>query len=219
MIRGAIFDLDGTLLDSMFIWDTVGETYLRSLGYEPEENLNETFKTMSLYQAACHYKKKYGVPLTVEEIMNGVNAMIEHYYMDEVVLKPGAKEFLKQLQEKDVRMCIATATDWYLAEAALARCGVRARFSEIFTCTVVGQGKDKPAIYRKALRHLQTGAEKTIVFEDALYAIQTAKADGFITAAVYDPCEKKQAEVKRLADCYIVDYRDMNHFWKFAESI
>ncbi len=219
MIRGAIFDLDGTLLDSMFIWDTAGEAYLRSLGYEPKENLNETFKAMSLYQAACYCKKEYGISLTVEEMMNGVNAMIEHYYMDEAVLKPGAKAFLKQLLEKGVSMCIATATDRYLVEAALARCGVSAWFSEIFTCTAVGQGKDNPAIYRKALSHLQTGKEKTVVFEDALYAIKTAKADGFITAAVYDPYEKKQEDVKRLADCYIIDYRDTNNFWKLAESL
>ena len=83
-LDGAIFDLDGTLLDSMFIWDTIGEDYLRSLGLEPRDGLREAFKTMSLYQAACFYQREYQVPGTTEEIMAGVNGMIEHFYRDEV---------------------------------------------------------------------------------------------------------------------------------------
>ena len=97
MIKGAIFDLDGTLFDSMFIWDTIGEIYLRSIGYEPKENLNETFKTMSLYNAACYYKSEYGVTLSVDEIMDGVNRMVEKYYINEVQLKPGVYDFVKHL--------------------------------------------------------------------------------------------------------------------------
>ena len=82
MIKGAIFDLDGTILDSMFIWDTIGEDYLRTIGYEPKEKLNETFKNLSLQQAACYYISEYGVTLTVNEIVDGVNKMIEKYYVD-----------------------------------------------------------------------------------------------------------------------------------------
>ncbi len=71
MLKGAIFDFDGTLFDSMFIWDTIGEAYLRSIGYEPKENLNEVFKTFSLYQAACYYQSEYGVTWSMDEIMTG----------------------------------------------------------------------------------------------------------------------------------------------------
>ncbi|MEY8233071.1 HAD hydrolase-like protein [Oscillospiraceae bacterium 50-16] len=116
-IRGAIFDVDGTLLDSMFIWDTIGETYLRSIGYEPREKLNEVFKNMSLFQAARYYRTEYGVTLSIDEIMNGVNAMLERYYRFEVSLKPGVAELLAQLQASGVKLCIATATDRYLVEA------------------------------------------------------------------------------------------------------
>ncbi|MBQ2973536.1 MAG: bifunctional hydroxymethylpyrimidine kinase/phosphomethylpyrimidine kinase [Clostridia bacterium] len=215
MIKGAIFDLDGTLFDSMFIWDTIGEIYLCSIGYEPKENLNETFKTMSLYNAACYYKSEYGVTLSVEELMDGVNAMVEKYYRYEVPLKDGVAEFLEALRQSGVKMCIATATDRYLVEAALERCNISEYFSEIFTCTSVGHSKDEPDIYREALKHLGTPKEETPVFEDAIYAIRTAKKDGFKVVAVYDKSEENYAEVKSLCDFYITDYTDMQGFWKF----
>lgn len=216
MLKGAIFDFDGTLFDSMFIWDTVGEIYLRSIGYEPKESLNETFKTFSLYQAACYYRSEYGVTLSVDEIMNGVNNMVESYYRNEVSLKSGVAEFLEHLRKNGVKMCIATATDKYLVEAALKRCGISKYFSEIFTCTSVGHGKDKPFIYREALKHLGTDKSETVVFEDAVYAARTAKKDGFVTVGVFDENEKSQDEVIALSDCYITDYSDLESFWKFA---
>lgn len=218
MIKGAIFDLDGTLFDSMFIWDTIGEIYLRSTGYEPKENLNETFKTMSLYNAACYYRSEYGVTLSVDEITDGVNRMIEKYYMHEVQLKPGAYEFIRHLDNIGVKMCIATATDKYLVEAALERCGISDYFSEIFTCTSVGHGKDEPDIYREALRHLGTAKEETLIFEDAVYAARTAKKDGFKVVAVCDRSEENQTELRRIADYCLADFEHTEDFRKFASA-
>ena len=154
-IRGAIFDVDGTLLDSMFIWDTIGEAYLRSIGCQPKENLNETFKNMSLHQAARYYQTEYGVTQSIDEIMDGVNAMLERYYRFEVPLKPGVAELLERLRQDGVRLCIATATDRHLVEAGLDRCGVLSCFGEIFTCNEVGHGKDEPDIFEAALRFLE----------------------------------------------------------------
>jgi HAD superfamily hydrolase (TIGR01509 family) len=202
-ISGAIFDVDGTLLDSMSIWDTIGESYLRSIGYEPKENLNEVFNNMSLHQAACYYQSEYGVTLSTDEIMSGVNAMLEQYYRYEVSLKPGAEKLLEQLHQNEVKLCIATATDRYLVEVALRRCGVLSYFGEIFTCNEVGHGKDEPHIFEAALRFLGTERAETIVFDDALYALRTAKAAGFPVAAVYDSHENAQAEVQTLADVYL----------------
>ena len=202
-IRGAIFDVDGTLLDSMFIWDTIGETYLRSIGYQPKENLNETFKNMSLHQAARYYQTEYGVTQSIDEIMDGVNAMLERYYRFEAPLKPGAAELLERLRQSGVRLCIATATDRHLVEAALNRCGVLSCFGEIFTCNEVGHGKDEPDIFEAALRFLGTEKSETVVFDDSLYAIRTAKETGFPVAAVYDSHEKEQDKVRLLADIYL----------------
>lgn len=219
MIQGAIFDVDGTLLDSMSVWANIGADYLRFLGYEPRENLNETFKSMSLYQAACYYQSEYGVTLSTDEIIAGVNDRIGQFYRERAGLKPGVAGFLRQLREKGVKMCIATATDRPLVEAALERCGVLAYFSDIFTCFSVGHGKDEPVIYRTALEHLQTARVKTIVFEDALYAARTARRDNFVTAAVYDAYEKHQAELRAAADLYITDFTDWKSFWDFASQL
>ena len=217
-IRGAIFDVDGTLLDSMFIWDTIGETYLRSIGYQPKENLNETFKNMSLHQAARYYQTEYGVTRSIDEIMDGVNAMLERYYRFEVPLKPGVAELLERLRQDGVRLCIATATDRHLVEAALDRCGVLSCFGEIFTCNEVGHGKDEPDIFEVALRFLGTRREETLVFDDALYAVRTAKEAGFPVAAVYDSHERSQAEVRARSDLYLEDLTQLVELQKFLSA-
>ncbi len=206
MIKGAIFDLDGTILDSMFIWDTIGENFLRSLGKEPKENLTEIFKTFTLEQAAEYYRKYLGVTLSVREIVNGINNIVEETYRTRVVLKTGVRDFLKRLQAAGVKMCIATVTDRHLAEDVLKRLGVREYFSEIFTCAEVGFGKETPEIYRQALTHLGTEKAETVVFEDVLHALKTAKDDGFKVAAVYDEHEPRQEEVKEISDYYITDF-------------
>ena len=208
MLKGAIFDFDGTLVDSMFIWDTIGEVYLRTLGKEPHEDLKETFMTHTLEEAAEYYRTHYGVTLSVKEIVDGVNSMVEEIYRTKVTLKPRVAEYLAWLRVNGVRMCVATVTDRYLVEETLDRLGILQYFSEIFTCAEVGYGKDKPIIYRKAHEHLDTVKNETYVFEDSLFALKTAKADGFTTIGVYDRHETSQDKLKNLADYYIVDFAD-----------
>ena len=217
MIRGAIFDLDGTLLDSMAVWATLGERYLRSIGYEPRERLGEVFKTFSTEQAARYYQEHYGVPLSVPEIVAGVNAMIDRFYRGEVRPKPGVEPFLRRLRSMGVRLCVATANDGALARAALERCGLLDCFSAVFSCADLGfRGKDTPDIFRIALGHLRTEKTETAVFEDALHAAQTAKADGFPVVGVYDPYEPGQEALRALADCYLTDYQHCGDFFALA---
>ena len=214
MIKGAIFDFDGTLVDSMFIWDTFGEDYLRTLGKEPKENLTETFKTFTLEQAAEYYREHYGVTLSVGEIVDGVNEMVAEIYRTKVALKKGVLEFLRDLRSKGVKMCVATVTDRPIVEDVLVSLGIRDFFVEILTCAEVGYNKETPHIYRAALGVLETKKDETVVFEDALHALMTAKNDGFTVAAVYDKHEAKQIEMRSEADYYISDYE---HFaWNKA---
>ena len=156
MLKGAIFDFDGTLVDSMFIWETFADDYLRSLSKEPRENLRETFATFTLEQAAEYYQKHYGVTLSVEEIISEINEMVLQSYRTKVTLKSGVAEFLEKLKSKGVKMCVATVTDRFVVEEVLGKLGVREYFSEIFTCSEVGANKETPDIYNKALEHLKT---------------------------------------------------------------
>ena len=110
-------------------------------------------------------------------------------------------------------MCIATATDRYQIEAALSRCGMADYFEEIFTCSEVGHGKDEPHIFRKAMEHFAADRGNTVIFEDALHAIQTAKADGFVVVAVCDNSEKRQNEIRELADYYIENFEQTEKLW------
>ena len=218
MIQGVIFDLDGTLFDSMFIWDTAGEVYLRSIGKEPEADLQKTLKPMSLLQSAQYIREKYHIPLSVEEIMDGVNRTVEGFYFHSVEPKPGVIDFLEELHRRNIKMCIATATDRYQVEAALQRCKMRHFFSEIFTCTEVGSGKDRPEIFRKAMEYLQTDRTTTAVVEDAYHAAFTAKQDSFMVVGVYDSYESRQQELLQFADVFLPDYLHLNNFWKFASA-
>ena len=208
-IKGAIFDLDGTILDSMHIWSEIGLLFLHKKGIEDE------FVKMSMVQAAEYYIKNIDPTATVMDIVNEVNALVQGFYFNEVIKKDGVEEFLKFLKEKDVKMCVATATDKHLVEKALERNEIREYFSEIFTCGSVGAGKDTAVIYDVALEHLGTPKEFTFVFEDALYAIETANKAGYNIVGINDISEKADPEnVKALCNYYINDYSEIYKFFE-----
>lgn len=213
-LKCAIFDFDGTLFDSMFIWDMVGEVYLRSLKKEPKSHMREDIRALSLYQSSCYFKKEYELDLSVEEIMEGINKTVENFYINEVQPKEGVVDFLKQMKLQGVATCIATASEHYQIEAALQRCHMEELFDSIFTCTETGHGKNEPVIFRKAMEYFDADRENTIIFEDALHAVETAKKDGFKVAVVFDSSEKRQTEIQQLSDFYITDFEQIDGFWQ-----
>ncbi len=213
-IKGAIFDLDGTILDSMHIWSDIGLLFLKNKGVKAPEGIEDEFVKMSMVQAAEYYIKNIDPTATVTDIVNEVNSLVQDFYFNEVIKKDGIEEFLEFLKSKDVKMCIATATDKHLVEKALERNGIREYFSEIFTCSSVGAGKDTPVIYDVSLEHLGTPKEHTFVFEDALYAIETAKKAGYNIVGINDVSEKADpSEVKKLCDYYINNYSDIYEYF------
>lgn len=216
MIQAAIFDLDGTLLDSMGAWDTLGNRYLQTLGKEPQAGLTKVFQAMTTAQAAQYYREHCGVTLSVDEICDGIHAMIAKDYAESISLKPGADAFLTALNRHGIILYAATSNERSLSEAALRRNGIWNLFSGLLTCSEVGHGKDEPFIYRNAMALSGTSRENTVVFEDALYAAATAKRDGFSVAAVYDPYEAEPERLKALADFYIRDYREPNILAQFG---
>ncbi len=214
-----IFDFDGTLFDSMYIWETVGANYLRSLEKEPSPTLREEVRAMSLLQSARYFKEQYHLPQSIEEITAGINRIVEHFYLSEIQPKPGILPFLQQIKEAGLSLCIATATDRPLIEAALCRCGMRPYFDAIFTCGEVGHGKDEPIIFRRAMESFHADRTTTVVFEDAFHAAKTAKDDGFFVAAVFDSSEKQQEALRLSSDCFLENYEDLSPFWQFVSSL
>ena len=214
-IKGAIFDLDGTLLDSMYIWSEIGLKFLKNEGITPPPGVEDEFVTMSLVQAAEFYIKNYAPEKTVMDIVESINALIKDFYFEQVLLKPGVTELLEYLKNKGVKMCVATATDRPYVEKALERNAIASYFSEIYTCGIVGAGKDTAVIYDKSLEHLGTDKKNTFVFEDALYAIKTAKDAGYNIVGINDVSEKADPEeVKSYCDYYINDYSEIYKFFE-----
>jgi len=207
--KAAIFDLDGTLLDSMPFWDNLGLEYLRKKGINPPENINKILKTMTLAQSVEYFKKEYLIPGSEDEIVKEMVGMIEDHYRYKIPLKAAALSFLDMLYKNHVKMCIATATERELAKAALERLGASKYFDFILTCPEMGMGKNTPDFFMKALELLNTSKHETIVFEDALHAIKSAKSAGLCVAAIYDKssCEDEE-EIKNIADFYLNSFED-----------
>lgn len=214
MIKGAIFDVDGVLLDSMEIWMDAGVRYLRSMDIEPEPNLAETMWTMTLPEGAAYLKEKYELDWSEKEIMQDVLRTVRDFYYYEVQTKPGVKEFLKSLADQKIPMGIATSGDTMQVEKALKRLEIRKYFQGIVTPKEAGAGKTDPAIYRMAAEILGTEPEETVVFEDVLHAIRTANAVGFRTVGVYDRfSEKDQVAIREEAEIYLKDFHSISQIW------
>lgn len=201
-IKGAVFDLDGTLLDSTGMWDELDGIFLRSVGKEPLEGLSERLHPLTLIQAAELIKSEYGLSRTTEEILEAILALADNFYRNEARLKKGAEELLERLNAAGIPMCVCTANDYSLTKAALERLGVWRYFRGCVTCSEYG-GKDSDEIFRAAARLLGTNPRHTAVFEDSLHALATAKSAGFITAAVFDKAESRQKQLRETADIYL----------------
>ncbi|MCH5203747.1 MAG: HAD hydrolase-like protein [Oscillospiraceae bacterium] len=214
MIKAAIFDLDGTLLDSNGMWRTLGERYILSLGKTPANDLYERLRELSLESSARLVKSEYCLSFSENEIIEQVMEICAEFYRSEVMPKNGARELLEQLSERNIEMKILTSSYAELAEAALKRLGLIDFFDEI--CG--GADKSTPNVFLS----VSEAPHETLVFEDALYAVKTAKAAGFVTCAVYDAFEKKQEELQKNADFYRMNVGeyvgDIDEILGFAEK-
>jgi len=215
MIKGAIFDIDGVLLDSMGIWDDLGARYLQSIGKIPEEGLNKILFSMSMEQGADYLNEHYSLNKQTDEIVKGLGSMLETFYFDEVPGKPGSKELLEYLKEQNIKMAAATSSPREHVEKALSRNGLIGFIDRIFTTGEVGVSKHSSDIYNLAADFLGTKPEETLVFEDSLYALKTAKNAGYVSIGVYDSKgESDQTGLKNTADIYLKDLKDFANLYK-----
>ena len=208
MIKFAIFDLDGTLLDSSKMWHTLGERYLTYLGKQPEAGLAEKLNEMTLTTSAQYLRQQYQISYSAEEIVRHFNRMIENYYIEEVHLKDGVPKLLAALRAHCVHMSVATASDERLGMNALMRLGVGDFFAGAVSCSNYGS-KTSPDVFLAAADLIYAIPEETIVFENSLFAVRTARKAGFATAAVADVSESDQEGLKRAADFYAESFGEL----------
>ena len=214
MINGVIFDVDGVLLNSMPIWENLGELYLQELGIEAKKDLGKKLFTLSMEEAAEYLISQYNLDKSVEEVVSGFVRAVKEFYEERVPLKEGVREYLNEFRARKIPMVIATSGDRRNTEAALKRLKIYSYFQGIYTCSEIGSGKDQPDIYFAAALQMDTDPEQTWVFEDTLHALRTAKAAGFRTVAVYDKSSDRDlADIWNAAEIYLPDLNDFDSFW------
>ena len=210
VIKGAIFDIDGTLLDSMPVWENAGARYLATLGIKARSDLKERLDALSLPEGALYMQTEYKLSVTIEEILEGVNQVVKDFYFKEAVLKPGVCDLIQKLKKNQVRLIIATATDAEMAKSALIRNGIWKDFDGMITCEEAGAGKTSPKVFELAREHLQTKKEETWVFEDSLYAVKTASKAGFPVCSIYDAYSRDNTEeIRTFSDIYVKDFYEI----------
>ena len=198
----AIFDIDGTLLDSMELWRNLGREYLESKGItENLDDVLEEIRPMTMGESAALFAKRFALGKSPEAVADEMNSIMHTHYCNDIPLKPGAKKHLEKLRLAGVRLCVASVIEEHLMEASLMRLGVRSYFEFIISCESIGASKREPDIYLEAARRFGASPGDIAVYEDALYAIETAKKAGFYVVAVYDKAAKIHwDQIRRLAD-------------------
>lgn len=206
----AIFDMDGTLVDSMGFWNQLADEFLARRGFPPlPPELQEESIALTMEGTANLFIRAYGLPETPEQICAEVNGLMEEHYRTDVPLKPGAAALLERMKAAGFQMCIASSTAPALLDICLRRLGVRDYFEFLLSCEEVGEGKNRPTVYLEAARRLGGTPENTVIFEDILVAAQTAKKAGFSLGVIYDVnSDAEQPQLKALADCYITRWDD-----------
>ena len=208
--KAAIFDLDGTLVDSMGIWKEIDVEYLGKLHLEVPGDLQQDIEGLSFSEVAVYFKKRFGLKESVDFIKNEWNQMAMDKYLHEVPAKEGAVEFVHYLQEEGFKLGVASSNSIQLVNAALEAHGIRSCFSAVLTCCEVKKGKPEPDVYLEVARRLQVEPKDCIVFEDIPVGIMAGKAAGMTTCAIEDEYSVPYWEEKRkLADYYADSYYDI----------
>ena len=209
-IEGAIFDLDGTLVDSIWVWRQIDKDYLKSKGHEEPENLNSEICHMSFTQTAHYFKERFDIKDSVESILNDWYNLSYLHYSKNVKLKDGAKEFLDQLKKNNIKIALATSNSTPLIEACLKNNNIYDYFDSITTTDEVSNGKDCPDIYLLAAQRINVKPENCVVFEDILPAIKSAKSANMKVIAMKDEHSLNDTpEIIKISDKYISSYFEL----------
>ena len=211
MIKGVIFDVDGTLFDSMGAWHDSGYNVLKSLGIDADKGIGDIFFSMTMDEVIDYMQENFPVNKSREFLRKGIHDQVEYAYRNEIELKPGVIRILDWIRDKNIPATIATSTDRFLIEIGLERLGIEKYFDGIYTATEVGKSKNHPDIFQLAMDKMGTKPEETWLFEDGLYSMITAKAYGMPVVGVYDKVSHDDQEaIREVADIYLEDLRNLD---------
>ncbi|RHA16757.1 HAD family phosphatase [Eubacterium ventriosum] len=209
-IEGAVFDLDGTLLDSSWVWEKVDEKFLGDRGFQVPDDYVDEISPLGAERVAVYTIERFGLNEDKDDIVREWIEMAKKEYATEVVCKPYAKEFLEELQKLNIKMAVATSSDRELFMKTLEREGILKYFQKIVTVDEVERGKGYPDIYEEAARRIKVNPHKCLVFEDILAGVTGASLGEFNVVAVFDEKSKHNWEkIKSISKYSINDYKEL----------
>ena len=213
-ISGAIFDMDGTLINSLIAWDMIWEEFGRRFcggkKFEPSEEDDRAIRTIPLKDAMELLHKRYGIGKNGKELLDVADEVCTEFYSSQVELKEGTREFLERARACGIKMCVATATAKYLVAVAMEHLDLNKYFEAVFSCADIGKGKEFPDVFIKARELLGVPEDECWIFEDSLTALTTAKNAGMNTVGIYDACNPDQEGVRAVSDVYIAEGHSVN---------
>ena len=208
-ILGAIFDMDGTVIDSLMFWDylwqRIGEKYMSDAGFKPSDEVNKKVRTMIYVDAMTYFKEYYKIEESTEDFVAFAASGLSDFYKTVAKVKDGAHELLSYLKEQGITLCLASATAMAEIKCALEHHGLLKYFDFVLSCADIGVGKDRPDIYIKAKELMGLAEGDICVFEDSYVALETAKRAGFKTVGVYDKFSPEQARLAAASDVYLTE--------------
>ncbi|WP_432401925.1 HAD family hydrolase [Wukongibacter sp. M2B1] len=206
-IKAVIFDLDGTIVDSMWIWKSIDIEYLAKRGYELPEDLQKAIEGKSFTETAIYFKQTFNLSDTIEEIKEEWNDMAYDFYRNRIDLKGGVKEFIELIKSKEIKLGLGTSNSRELAVEVLKKHDIYKHFDTIRTSCEVEKGKPHPHIFLKAAEDLKVKPDECIVFEDTYAGVLAAKRAGMRVIAISDELSiPYKEEICELAEHYIDNY-------------
>ena len=209
-MKAVIFDLDGTLVDSMWIWESLAYDYLKEKGYKPNEDIGYELKQFKFSYALEYIKEKFNMTESLDVIAYDLNKIVDYHYREKFELKDDALEFLQYLKSKNMDMCVGTATEMKWARAVLSRHGIIDYFKFIENESSLGIKKNNPLFFKSVASRLEKPIEKVWMVEDSLYSIEAAKEAGCKIIAVHDNSARNDMEsIKEKADIYVGRFSEL----------
>ena len=207
---GVIFDCDGTLLDSMWVWHDMDVRLAERVGVEFTAEDSDFLTRSNIYECGDYLYKKYGLGTSGADVVDIINTYMMEFYKNDAVARPGAIEFVRGLYELGIPMSVASSTVPELLHQGLETAGFSGYFRAIVSVDDVGSSKREPAVYDLARKPLGTTREQTWGFEDAIYAVRTLNASGYKTCGIYgDNISGKACDLKRESDLFITEFTDI----------